>query len=153
MKTLLHSMIFAGLWVTAGFALYISTLFVCGLWNIFDWDPVLNWQTALAVGVTVGLEIFMVWLARHTKGYVVGIVSLLVTIILVGEAIDWFHSFQSETLEHRSGGHFFLDRKTYSPTWFRITFLSLFLIPLIAWFCYPFRYLLKARLGKGEESK
>ncbi|VGO11830.1 hypothetical protein PDESU_00377 [Pontiella desulfatans] len=117
---------------------------------MFDWNPTLNWETALAVTATIAAEIFIVWLAYKTSGYVVTLVSLLVTIILVGGAIGWYSGFQAETLEHRHGGYFFLDRKTFSPTWFRITFLSLFLVPLIAWLFYPFRYLLKKYLEHRE---
>ena len=148
MKALLYSI----LWIVAGVGLFYSSFFLFVYCNCFDWSPELDWQTILSIAATIGIEAFIVWVAIRTKGYVAGTVSLLVAIALVAVGIGWFFEFQKEALNDGvwCGFFYLFNRDDFSPIWFRITFLSLFLIPLVSWFCYPFRYLLKNHLEHRE---
>jgi hypothetical protein len=143
MKKIFHSLLYSVLWIIAGVLLFYSTIFIGAYCNLFTWSPSLDWEIVLSVAATMLIEVFIFWLAKRTQGYVTGIVSLLVCIALVGFGIFWFSEFQKETL--CGGGHVFLRRQALSPEWFRITFLALFLIPLILWGCYPLRSLIKSR--------
>ena len=137
-------------WIVAGLALCYSSSCVLLFLNFFSWDPNLDWQVVCSVVATLGIEVFIVWLAKHTKGIVAGTVSLLVSIALIYVATEWFFDFQSECIE---GGcsvdsgplrfPFFLNRRTLSPVWFRISFLSVFMVPIILWFCFPLRQVQK----------
>jgi hypothetical protein len=143
MKRIFHSLLHSVLWIIAGVSLFYSTLIIGVSCNLFTWRPSLDWETSLSIVATMVIEICFLWLAKRTKGYVTGIVSLIVTVALVAVGMSWFVDFHQETL--CGGGHLFLRRQALSPEWFRITFLALFLIPLILWGCYPLRSLIKSR--------
>jgi hypothetical protein len=143
MKALLYSI----LWIAAGVGLYCSTLYVMVSWNLFTWAPSLEWEPVLCTAAALSIVVFMVWVAKRTRGYIATVVSLLACVALVLLGIFWFVEFLKEPSQFNG---MIWSRRSLSPIWFRITFLSLFLIPLIAWFCYPFRYLLKNRSGHRE---
>ena len=138
------------LWIVAGLALFYAGFCVYAFLNLFSWGPSLDWEVVCSVVATLGIEVFIVWLAKHTKGIVAGTVSLLVSIALVYVATEWFFDFQSECI---AGGcsegsgrlrfPFFLNRRALSPVWFRISFLSVFMVPIILWFCFPLRQVQK----------
>ena len=144
MKRIFHSLLYSALWIIAGFSFLYFTLAMGALCNLFTWDPSLDWDIALSAAATVLIEFFFFWLAKRTQGYIAGTISLLMSLALVAVGIMWFIDFHQETL-CGDGGHLFLQRQALSPEWFRVTFLALFLVPLILWGYYPFRHLIKSR--------
>ena len=142
MKKIFNSLSYSVLWIVAGFLLFYSTISIGASCNLFTWSPSLDLNTVLSLILTIVIEVFIFWLAKRTQGYMTSIVSLLVCIALIGFGIFWFSEFQKETVGFT---HHFTLRDKLSPTWFRIAFLTLFLIPQILWGCYPFRRLIKSR--------
>lgn len=143
MKRILHSILYSMMWVVAGISLFYFTACLLANWNLFTWEPILDWSTVVSITAIIVIEIGILWLAKRARDYVTGIVSLIVTATLVAVGISWFVEFNQETL--CGGGHLFIKRQTLSPEWFRITFIALFVIPIVLWGCYPFRYLIKSR--------
>jgi hypothetical protein len=150
MKRIFHSLLYSVLWIIAGVSLCYSTLFIGVYCNFFTWSSSLDWEIVLSVATTLVIEIFFFWLAQRTKGYIAGIISLLVTLALVAVGTMWFIDFYQETL--CGDGNLFFKRRALSPEWFRVTFLALFLVPLILWGYYPFRRLIKSRKTEPPSS-
>jgi len=141
MKRIFHSLLYSVQWIIAGVLLFYSTLYWVLSCNLFSWEPSLDWETTLCIVATVLVEVFFFWLARKTKGYIVIIVSFLVTVVLAAIGISGFIDFHQESLGDWKSSWIF-RRDALSPEWFRITVLALFLNPLILWACYPFRRLI-----------
>lgn len=142
MKKILHSSLYSASWIVAGVTLFLSTTALFMNWNLMNWEPTLEMETALYLAVIIAIEIFMVWMVKRTRGNFSIIVSLLVCVALVMLGTFWFTCFLDESSQFDAS---IWSRNRKSPIWFRITFLSLYLIPLISWFHYPFRNLKKSR--------
>jgi len=141
MKKTLHSSLYSTSWIVAGVILFLSTINLLVNWNLMNWEPALEMETALCIAVIIAIEIFMVWMAKRTRGNFSIIVSLLVCVALVMLGTFWFTTFLDESSQFDAS---IFSRQRKSPIWFRITFLSLYLIPLISWVLYPFRNLKKS---------
>ena len=142
MKKILHSSLYSASWIVAGVTLFLCTTALLVNWNLMNWEPALEMETALCIAVIIAIEIFTIWMAKRTRENFSIIVSLLVCVALVMLGTFWFTGFLDESSQFDGS---IWSRKRKSPIWFRITFLSLYLIPLISWFRYPFRDLKKSR--------
>jgi hypothetical protein len=146
MKKILHSVLYSTLWIVAGYALLVSIVNVDLSFNLFSWSPSFDWETVLHIAVIVATEVFIFWFAGKTKTISVTIVSLLVCTALIFFGAVVFSGYQKETLEQGGSGLAALvNRRELSPIWYRLSILTLFLIPLLSWGYHLFKRLIKSR--------
>lgn len=145
-RRLVKSLLYSALWIAGGAALLLSAGYLVVYCNMFSWNPRLEMRTILAASGIVASLAFMFWLAVKTRGVPVLIVSFLVCMSLAIAGIYAFIGFHAEELTPG-----LLGRSTFSPAWFRITILAVFLCPMLVWLFYPFR-VFRQTMGPADDS-
>ena len=119
-------------WILAATTLWICTVFLELHWNLFDWKPEYDIESAGAISIC-GLALAGMWfLSQHTRDRASQIFSLIICLVLFGFAF-------SMIFPEKLSSNAFLGRDTVSPTWYRILRCCVSLLPAFFWYLGPLR--------------
>ncbi len=112
-------------WLIASTGLYLAVLGLELYWNLYDWQPRVDWKAIGLVIVMLGILLAIRMLARASRDRFSRSVALVECLVLLSLAI---YVFPAEPLTQ---GLF--ARTTASPFWYRAARLSVMGLPTILW--------------------
>jgi hypothetical protein len=134
-------------WLASAAVLYVLALVLELVWNLYDWQPSLDWQ---ALGPLLGMAALLAGMRRLAKAAgdrVSRAVSLVMCLALLALAVY--------VLPPEPPGHGLFARQTPSPFWYRGGRLVVLALPGVFW-CLGFRHrrvgVQAAQVAGGEHS-
>jgi len=112
-------------WLMAAFVLWLLLVALEVYWNLYNWQPKLDWR-ALGLGFAMCLVLAGIWMLAHaTRQHAARGVSLVVCFALLALAA---YVFPPEPL---TVGLFARERS--SPLWYRVARLAVLVLPTLFW--------------------